>query len=509
MRRAYKRDIIAGASIGIGIGLLLVLGIVLIGYPRRSVSPVVQPVPVTTSVSASLPTPNFSLAVTPSLSPTQTPTPIVITYTVQEGDNLFEIALAHNTTVEAIKAANGLTSDVILPGQVLVISPATSETLPTPTPHLEGGVVIHVVAFGETLTGIAGRYGVTVESIQSANGLTSDAIEAGQELIIPLEAVTATTPVAEPSAHAWAPSILEGDLAAAYPLELETDRFTLHYQPDSLPAQQLDTVVTMVETALTHIESTLHVNLEGSFDAYAAGSLFAPPNLALRGRSFSSQRRFFFLYDGTGTPADRQYIVTHELTHLMTWNTMGRPASVMLHEGVAVYVGMELAENGGYIPIEVFCAAYHQVGRLPSLSISPSFQGHIRDLDTYYAAGCFVQYLIEKYGVESFAEVYHTGDYYGVYGRSLADLEAEWKATVESSSYSLPVDPDRLVYYVTEVAAAYDRLFTGFAGTPVQLEAYRTLDRARTALLEGNLDETESRLRRFEQLLSRTAEGSL
>jgi membrane-bound lytic murein transglycosylase D len=44
-----------------------------------------------------------------------------VTYTVRNGDNLFQIAKAYGTTVEKIKAANGLNSDIITVGQKLVI----------------------------------------------------------------------------------------------------------------------------------------------------------------------------------------------------------------------------------------------------------------------------------------------------------------------------------------------------------------------------------------------------
>ena len=38
---------------------------------------------------------------------------------------------------------------------------------------------------GDTLFSLARRYGVTVEAIQQANNLTGDAIDVGQQLIIP------------------------------------------------------------------------------------------------------------------------------------------------------------------------------------------------------------------------------------------------------------------------------------------------------------------------------------
>ncbi|MBL7063415.1 MAG: type 4a pilus biogenesis protein PilO, partial [Anaerolineae bacterium] len=59
-----------------------------------------------------------------SPTPISTPTPPQSQYTiyvVQRGDNLFRIALRFGTTAEAIKAANGLTSNIIHTGQQLRI----------------------------------------------------------------------------------------------------------------------------------------------------------------------------------------------------------------------------------------------------------------------------------------------------------------------------------------------------------------------------------------------------
>jgi LysM repeat protein len=50
-----------------------------------------------------------------------TPTPAQTTYTVQEGDTLNGIAIQFGTTAEAIRQANGLPSDVINIGQVLIL----------------------------------------------------------------------------------------------------------------------------------------------------------------------------------------------------------------------------------------------------------------------------------------------------------------------------------------------------------------------------------------------------
>jgi hypothetical protein len=286
-----------------------------------------------------------------------------------------------------------------------------------------------------------------------------------------------------------------------YPLTLKGERFTLHYQPDTPAASAPDQMLGLIESALKHIETKMDVALEDQFDVYVAGSLFAAPDLALRGRSFSTQRRNFYLYDDTGTPNERRYIITHELTHLVLWNTISRPSSVMLHEGVAVYTGIEAMEAADFIPLAHFCAAYQQTDQLPSLSGTRSYLGHIRDLDLYFSAGCFAQYLIQEYGTADFKQLFSSGDYLGIYGRTLSQLEADWTKTLEQLGDELAFDADDLVTLVAQVAESYDRIFSDFSGTPSELAAYRELDLARIAVLQAQFDKAWEHLNTFEDLL--------
>ena len=95
-------------------------------------------------------------------------------YTVQSGDSLWLIANRYNTTVDAIKRLNGLTSDLLNIGQVLKIPSGQS------TPYIE-----HTVRPGDTLWILARRYETTVDAIKRLNGLTSDLLNIGQVLRIP------------------------------------------------------------------------------------------------------------------------------------------------------------------------------------------------------------------------------------------------------------------------------------------------------------------------------------
>jgi peptidoglycan endopeptidase LytE len=70
-----------------------------------------------TAVSAAPPPPASAIASQPSAPTSKAQT----RYVVKSGDTLGQIARAHRTTVHALKAANGLTSDRIAAGQSLKI----------------------------------------------------------------------------------------------------------------------------------------------------------------------------------------------------------------------------------------------------------------------------------------------------------------------------------------------------------------------------------------------------
>jgi LysM repeat protein len=115
-------------------------------------------------------------------------------YVVRRGDSLAAIASAHGTSVAAIMQANGLSDpDFIWYGQVLLI-PGAGSAPAVPARSAPGR---HMVQWGETLSKIAQRYGLSQAALMQANGIANpDRVYAGQSLIIPAKGETAP---AEPS----------------------------------------------------------------------------------------------------------------------------------------------------------------------------------------------------------------------------------------------------------------------------------------------------------------------
>jgi LysM repeat protein/predicted Zn-dependent peptidase len=97
-------------------------------------------------------------------------------YIVKGGETLTAIAKAQRVTVAELAKANGLDAKRPLSiGQKLVLP---KSTLPP--------IVVHKVSKGDTLSGIAKRYGVSVSQLVGANKLNrKKALQLGQELVIP------------------------------------------------------------------------------------------------------------------------------------------------------------------------------------------------------------------------------------------------------------------------------------------------------------------------------------
>lgn len=85
-------------------------------------------------------------------------------YEIVKGDNLWNIALENDTTVEYLMEVNNLEQTIIQPKQKIIID------------H------IYTVEKGDTLKGVAEEYDITTKEIKEWNDLDSNVLAVGQEL---------------------------------------------------------------------------------------------------------------------------------------------------------------------------------------------------------------------------------------------------------------------------------------------------------------------------------------
>ena len=106
-----------------------------------------------------------------------------LTYTVKSGDSLWKIANSFGVTVDSIIQTNNLSSTTLSIGQQLIIPGAS--TTPEPTPPEDNETQLYVVKSGDSLWSIARQFNTTVSEIRATNNLTSDVLSIGQLLRIP------------------------------------------------------------------------------------------------------------------------------------------------------------------------------------------------------------------------------------------------------------------------------------------------------------------------------------
>jgi uncharacterized protein YkwD len=130
--------------------------------------------------------------------------PAVYQHQIQPGDTLLGLAVKYGVSMAAIQLANGMGNSIdLVAGETL--------TIPSSTQWLDEGFfwVVHVVNAGDTLVDLASAYDLTVEEILRVNAVADpDLIHVDQQLVVPLTQLVTLKrpqPTAPPAVVAAAP----------------------------------------------------------------------------------------------------------------------------------------------------------------------------------------------------------------------------------------------------------------------------------------------------------------
>ncbi|MCI8548608.1 MAG: LysM peptidoglycan-binding domain-containing protein [Bacilli bacterium] len=169
------------------------------------------------------------------------------TYIVQKGDSLWSIANKFNTTVENLRNLNRLTSDTLQIGQELIVPNENNEEKPETT-------ISYTVKKGDSLWKIANEYNVSVNDIINLNNLTSNILQVGQVLLIP---VTTTRPP-EPPIMETTYTVQRGDslwsIANKFNTTVEKLRAVNNLTTDILQIGQILTIPSPNDTYISETE---------------------------------------------------------------------------------------------------------------------------------------------------------------------------------------------------------------------------------------------------------------
>lgn len=103
-------------------------------------------------------------------------------YTVKSGDSLWSISRKFGITVDELKSANNLSSNLLSVGQNLII----------PGKEAQATGDEYVVKKGDTLYSIARKYNTSVDNLKSINNITTDSLAIGQIIKLPSTSSTAS-----------------------------------------------------------------------------------------------------------------------------------------------------------------------------------------------------------------------------------------------------------------------------------------------------------------------------
>ncbi|MHB1845225.1 MAG: hypothetical protein ACYCWW_10375 [Deltaproteobacteria bacterium] len=256
---------------------------------------------------------------------------------------------------------------------------------------------------------------------------------------------------------------------------LELSGLTLYF-PRELRGEEAERLARLAALDLDEVSKTLGIASPGPIEILVYRS--AEEKGRLTGASQTRFTKPWLRQIDIQQGDDR--LLRHELVHAVA-SVWGRPpfdvcASLLglaiqpgIVEGLAVAVDWPADE----LTVHEWSHAMQEAGLAPDIRaiVGPLGFAAQSQARAYTLAGSFLRYLLDRYGRERLARLYHAGDFGLAYGRPLAALAADWEAFLSH----VPLD-------ARARGAARDRFFRpALFGRPCARELASLEDEARAA----------------------------
>ena len=210
----------------------------------------------------------------------------------------------------------------------------------------------------------------------------------------------------------------------------ETEHFNIFYEKGSKVEREIERIVRDHEFRYAQLIAYLQTQPSRKVNAYIYTSPEQKKRLIGAGHTLVEDPfgyGFHVNYEPFPHP-----IIKHELVHALTtdWHPFFKVSLKLgLHEGIAVAADW----NEGKLTPHQWSKAMRELGVAPTIDqiMGLGFWAQASSR-SYMLAGSFVRYVVDTYGIEAFKRVFPTGNFRGVYGKSLAELSNEWETFLDT-----------------------------------------------------------------------------
>lgn len=215
----------------------------------------------------------------------------------------------------------------------------------------------------------------------------------------------------------------------------ESARFVLYARPGSFADSNAAALAEVLEDQYSHAVAALQIppGARISMFLYNSGSELDPPLPSARAGVAFPETNAVHAVAFAPLDNDLRALLTHEANHVIVANGLGRAGTSFMNEGLAsALVSERFGEIG---PTLLRRWVRNNRARVPPLAdLIDDAKWSSNSMDGYRASASFLAFLLERYGANRLKLIYHARSaefasrVRDTYGRSLAELEAEWLA---------------------------------------------------------------------------------